>query len=118
MKSYVQRTSETAAKAVINRKFPWDICIDTSQAALLRLSQGLLATNSGMTDSAVPTGFWFMRGISAHIRVHVPLGLEEQFWALVSPFSMCAPPRVSVGTYSLQPDEDHPGYQDHWKERR
>jgi len=100
-----------------NPKFHWDISIDTTQAALLRLAEGLLMTNSSLTDSMVPPGFNFGRGVSAHIRVRVPLGLEEFFWRWVRPITMAAPPMVGMGL-SLQPEDSHPGRQDHWKERR
>jgi len=91
------------------KRWPWDVDIDTTKAALERTMRALVKTDSTMTDSmtlsnTMPWGRWVM----AFLRVHIPGGREGEFRELAKPYRMAPPPRIQLG---CEPpvDDGHPG---------
>lgn len=90
--------------------WPWHLSVDTTTPALARLAEGLIKTGSRLLGSCVlSTAHGRLgRGISAMLVVDVPETQRIEFAAIVRPYEMTRPPRVSVG---LAPpvDDGHPG---------
>ena len=88
--------------------WPWDVDIDTTKVALERLGRALILTHSQLTDSMRIGDYPLGRGITAIMRVQIPVGHHEEFREVCQPQAMRPPPLLSVGQYRDPPD-GHPG---------
>lgn len=71
----------------------WDVTIRPSRAALARLADALIATNSRLIDSAIIGG---RDGGAFVLRVEVDAKRLEFFKATCRPFRIERPPKASV----------------------
>lgn len=73
---------------------PWDVSIDTTKAGLERLGRALIETSSRLTDSFVLGSHKLGRGVSAHLRVFIPEGHEQEFDRIAKPIERRPPPKL------------------------